>query len=135
MKNKWLLLDILTGVLLIIMIGVVIGEIIEVSKVDLSKEEKTSIEFTGLYKGKDIEIDDTFIAEQLSKDKIWVEAFIDSIVYTDKGVLITISGDGFEKSDEIYILDQTLKVGKEFVLETERLKIPVTVTSLEKIGE
>jgi|LGVE01.1.fsa_nt_gb hypothetical protein len=135
MKNKWLILDIITAVLLIVMLMVVADEIINVSKIDLTKGEEVNIIFTGVYLEDDILLDESFIGEQLSKDKKWVDAYIEKIETSQEGTSITISGKGYEKSSEIYLLNQTIKVGKEFILETKRLKISIDILDVEKIGE
>lgn len=135
MKNKWLILDIITAVLLIAMLMVVADEIINVSKIDLTQGEEVNIIFTGVYLEDDILLDESFIGEQLSKDKKWIDAYIEKIETSQEGTSITISGKGYEKSSEIYLLNQTIKVGKEFILETKRLKISIDILDVEKIGE
>ncbi len=135
MKNKWLILDIITAVLLIAMLMVVADEIINVSKIDLTQGEEVNIIFTGVYLEDDILLDESFIGEQLSKDKKWIDAYIEKIETSQEGTSITISGKGHEKSSEIYILNQSIKVGKEFILETKRLKILIDILDVEKIGE
>ena len=135
MKNKWLILDIVTAVLLIAMLMVVADEIINVSKIDLTQGEEVNIIFTGVYLEDDILLDESFIGEQLSKDKKWIDAYIEKIETSQEGTSITISGKGYEKSSEIYILNQSIKVGKEFSLETKRLKILIDILDVEKLGE
>lgn len=135
MKNKWLILDIITAILLIVMLMVVADEIINVSKIDLTQGEEVNIIFTGIYLEDDILLDESFIGEQLSKDKKWIDAYIEKIETLQEGTSITISGKGYEKSSQIYILNQTIKVGKEFILETKRLKVLIDILDVEKIGE
>jgi len=71
----------------------------------------------------------------LSHDKDWLSASIVSVENADGGTTFAISGSGIKKSGETFIGNQVLKVGKEFMLETERLKIPITILEIEKTGE
>ncbi|MBK5252526.1 MAG: hypothetical protein JJE29_07840 [Peptostreptococcaceae bacterium] len=135
MKNKWALLDIVTLVLLVIMVWAISSEVIQVSKVDLSPKETVEVAFKGIYTGSKIDVDDSFQGEQLSIEKEWLQASIVSVETVGDSIVFGISGSGTGKSGEIFIGKQVLKIGKEFVLETERLKIPITILEIEKIGE
>ncbi|GEM_PF-2397167 len=135
MKSKWALLDIVTLVLLIIMVGAVVKELVDVSKINLSPKETFEISFTGIYEGKEIEVDESFEGSQLSFGKEWLSASIVCVESCGNGTIFEISGSGQKKSGEMSIGKQALKVGKEFVLESERLKIPITILEIEKTGE
>jgi len=135
MKNKWALLDAVTLVLLVIMVWAILGEVIEVSKVDLSPKETVELAFKGIYVGSKIDVDESFEGEQLSLEKEWLDASIVSVEMIGDYITFDISGSGTGKSGEIFIGKQVLKIGKEFVLETERLKIPIIILEIEKIGE
>ena len=135
MKNKWALLDIITLLLLIVMVWVVANEVIQVSKVDLSPKETVELVFKGIYSGSKIDVDESFQGEQLSLEKEWLPASITFVETIDGSIVFEISGSGTGKSGEIFIGNQVLKIGKDFVLETERMKIPIIILDIEKIGE
>lgn len=135
MKGKWALIDIVTLVLLLIMAGAVVKELVEVSKINLSPKETVEVSFVGFYGGKEIDMDESFEGSRLSHDKDWLSASIVSVENADGGTTFAISGSGTRKSGETFMGNQVLKVGKEFMLETERLKIPITILEIEKTGE
>ncbi len=135
MKNKWALLDIVTLFLLVIMVWAVANEVIQVSKVDLSPKETVEVAFKGIYTGSKIDVDESFQGEQLSLEKEWLPASIAFVETIGDSIVFDISGSGTGKSGEIFVGNQVLKIGKDFVLETERLKISITILDIEKIGE
>jgi len=135
MKNKWVLVDFVTLALLVIMLWAVANELIEVSKVDLSPKESVEVDFKGIYTGSKIAVDASFEGDQLSLEKEWLPANITGVEESDDNIVFEISGSGKSKSGEIFLGKQVLKIGKEFVLETERLKIPITILEIEKTGE
>jgi hypothetical protein len=135
MNNKWALLDTVTLVLLVIMVWAVANEVIQVSKVDLSPKETVEVVFKGIYTGSKIDVDESFQGEQLSLEKEWLPVSIAFVETIGDSIVFDISGSGTGKSGEIFVGNQVLKIGKDFVLETERLKIPITILDIEKIGD
>lgn len=134
-NKKWLLLDVLTGILLLIMLGVVAGEILSVSRIDTDPGEQVRISMTGLYREGAVEIDGSFVGERLSMGKQWADASIETVEDGEAGILLHVVGTAEMKAGEICLLDQPVKVGKAFMLETNRLKIPVIIVRLEASGD